>query len=154
MWTFLLLTVKYVLCCSSLLAKGIDEKKLSQKTWYPLCIRSAADKRSHTTSVPQVLPSLLGQNVGLGICSFVWCIRSQPHTEPRTLCHIWLISTEYIVALHYVPWSPSRSHPHSSLFGTKCLLMAKSRKYQGVFEVKSRVKIWQVRGIWSQQLEH
>ena len=30
----------------------------------------------------------------------------------------------------------------------------KSRKYQGVFDVKSRVKIWQVRGIWSQQLEH
>ena len=33
-------------------------------------------------------------------------------------------------------------------------LNAKSRKYQGVFEVKSRVKTWQVRGIWSQQLEH
>ena len=31
---------------------------------------------------------------------------------------------------------------------------AKSRKYQGVFEVKSRVKTWQVQGIWSQQLEH
>ena len=30
----------------------------------------------------------------------------------------------------------------------------KSRKYQGVFEVKSRAKTWQVRGIWSQQLEH
>ena len=29
---------------------------------------------------------------------------------------------------------------------------AKSRKYQGVFEVKSRVRTWQVRGIWSQQL--
>ena len=29
---------------------------------------------------------------------------------------------------------------------------AKSRKYQEVFEVKSRVKTWQVRGIWSQQL--
>ena len=31
---------------------------------------------------------------------------------------------------------------------------AKSRTYQGVFEVKSRVKTWQVRGIWSQQFEH
>ena len=31
---------------------------------------------------------------------------------------------------------------------------AKSRKYRGVFKVKSRVKTWQVRGIWSQQLEH
>ena len=31
---------------------------------------------------------------------------------------------------------------------------AKSRKYQAVFKVKSRVKTWQVRGIWSQQLEH
>ena len=35
-----------------------------------------------------------------------------------------------------------------------CIIEAKSRKYQGVFEVKSRVKTWQVRGIWSQQLEH
>ena len=34
------------------------------------------------------------------------------------------------------------------------LYHVKSRKYQGVFEVKSRVKTWQVRGIWSQQLEH
>ena len=33
-------------------------------------------------------------------------------------------------------------------------IKAKSRKYQGVFELKSRVKAWQVRGIWSQQLEH
>ena len=33
-------------------------------------------------------------------------------------------------------------------------LEAKSRKYQGVFEMKSGVKTWQVRGIWSQQLEH
>ena len=31
---------------------------------------------------------------------------------------------------------------------------AKSRKYQGLFKVKSRVKIWQIREIWSQQLEH
>ena len=40
--------------------------------------------------------------------------------------------------------------------GYYCFLdeKAKSRKYQGVFEVKSRVKTWQVRGIWSQQLEH
>ena len=29
-------------------------------------------------------------------------------------------------------------------------LQAKSRKYKEVFEVKSRVKTWQVRGIWSQ----
>ena len=33
-------------------------------------------------------------------------------------------------------------------------MKAKSRKYQGVFESKSRVKTWQGRGIWSQQLEH
>ena len=31
---------------------------------------------------------------------------------------------------------------------------AKSRKYRGVFNVKSRVKTWQVRGIPSQPLEH
>ena len=30
----------------------------------------------------------------------------------------------------------------------------KSTKYKGVFKVKYRVKTWQVRGIWSQQLEH
>ena len=34
------------------------------------------------------------------------------------------------------------------------ILQEKSRKYQGVFEVKSRVKTWKVQGIWSQQLEH
>ena len=28
------------------------------------------------------------------------------------------------------------------------------RKYRGVFKLKSRVKTWQVRGIWSQKLEH
>ena len=33
-------------------------------------------------------------------------------------------------------------------------VQAKSRKYPGVFEAKSRVKTWQVRGIWSQQYEH
>ena len=33
-------------------------------------------------------------------------------------------------------------------------MKAKSRKYQGVFDVNSRVKTWQVQGIWSQQLEH
>ena len=38
--------------------------------------------------------------------------------------------------------------------GTNNTVQAKSRKYQGVFEVKSRVKACQVRGIWSQQLEH
>ena len=31
---------------------------------------------------------------------------------------------------------------------------SKSRKYQGVFMVKCRVKTWQVSGIWSRQLEH
>ena len=30
----------------------------------------------------------------------------------------------------------------------------KLRKYQGVFKVRSRVKTWQDRGLWSQQLEH
>ena len=33
------------------------------------------------------------------------------------------------------------------------LFEAKSRKIQGVFKLKSRVKTWQVRKIWSQQLE-
>ena len=40
----------------------------------------------------------------------------------------------------------SFEHPSVLLFCFK----GKSRKYQGVFEVKSRVKTWQVRGIWSQ----
>ena len=43
-------------------------------------------------------------------------------------------------------------HKWCYLFVAIC--RAKSRKYRGVFEVKSRVKAWQVRGIWSQQLEH
>ena len=57
-----------------------------------------------------------------------------------------------------------RTIPNSGLnefCGVSCLYTGifkldkvKSRKYQGVFEVKSRVKTWQVRGIWSQQLEH
>ena len=33
-------------------------------------------------------------------------------------------------------------------------IQKKSRKYQGVAMVKSRVKKWQVRGIWFQQKEH
>ena len=45
-------------------------------------------------------------------------------------------------------------NPHQ-VFGkrTRKWSKAKSRKYQGVFEDKSREKTWQVRGIWSQQLE-
>ena len=34
------------------------------------------------------------------------------------------------------------------------LYEAKSRQYRGVFKVKSRIEIRQVRGIWYQQLEH
>ena len=58
--------------------------------------------------------------------------------------------------LHYLK-SPNFNHITNikslSIFGP-FIQGAKSRKYQGVFEVKSRVKTWQVRGIWSQQLEH
>ena len=47
--------------------------------------------------------------------------------------------------------------PHPSL-SSELLYYAQgkvnSRTYQGVFKVKSRVKTWQIRGIWSQQLEH
>ena len=59
--------------------------------------------------------------------------------------------------MHHVQINPpiinteSRNINNSAKYGT---LKAKSRKYQGVFEVKSRVKTWQVRGIWCQQLEH
>ena len=45
----------------------------------------------------------------------------------------------------------------SKICGIKIIALShegKSRTYPGVFEVKSRVKTWQVRGIWSQQLEH
>ena len=42
---------------------------------------------------------------------------------------------------------------HVTLFAN-VLWKGKSRKYRGVFEVKSRVKTWQVRGTWSQPLEH
>ena len=75
-----------------------------------------------------------------------------------------------------VPFTPSISElhtktPHMSRMCTidstskdkrsksRCIyfwkwFIAKSRKYQGVFEMKSRVKTWQVRGIRSQQFEH
>ena len=57
-------------------------------------------------------------------------------------CYSSLIPSEYNVNINcYNPMC-------------KIYIEAKSRKYQGVFEVKSRVKTWQVRGIWSQQLEH
>ena len=39
-------------------------------------------------------------------------------------------------------------------FLEKLDVLTKSRKYQVVLEVKRRVKTWQVRRIWSQQLEH
>ena len=42
----------------------------------------------------------------------------------------------------------------TDIFASFYIRKVKSRKYQGVLEVKSRVKTWQVRGIWSQQLEH
>ena len=46
-----------------------------------------------------------------------------------------------------------------ALYGIFCpnnvrMQKKKSTKYQGVFEVKSRLKTWQVRGIWSQQFEY
>ena len=47
--------------------------------------------------------------------------------------------------------SPKRYFEHNFIYS---LTEAKSRKYKGVFMVKSRVKTWQVRGILSQQLEH
>ena len=42
-------------------------------------------------------------------------------------------------------------HTHTlKIFEPACTFKeAKSRKYQGVFKVKSRVKTWQFRGIWS-----
>ena len=39
--------------------------------------------------------------------------------------------------------------PLRLVVGPQSLYGAKSSKYQGVFEAKSRVKTWQVRGIWS-----
>ena len=58
---------------------------------------------------------------------------------------LWFASSSYAII----------SVQMSQVFHSVCLaLEAKSRKYQGVFEVKSRVKTWQVRGIRSQQLEH
>ena len=51
--------------------------------------------------------------------------------------------------------SPCISYSYTRSVASKVFnYKAKSRKYQGVFEVKGRVKTWQVRGIWSQQLEH
>ena len=48
----------------------------------------------------------------------------------------------------------SQKNPKSNVITNKRHQKANSRKYQGVLELKSRVETWQVRGNWSQQLEH
>ena len=45
------------------------------------------------------------------------------------------------------PTHPSKERMNNFYMEYMALSKAKSRKYQGVFEVKSRVKTWQVRGI-------
>ena len=59
-----------------------------------------------------------------------------------------------ILYVTFCLWTFDQVHVSSIFVGVMPLLEAKSRKYQWVFEVKSRVKTWQVRGIWSQQLEY
>ena len=54
---------------------------------------------------------------------------------------------------NYAALKQAKWRNYREVFKGKCR-EAKSRKYQGVFKVKSRVKTWQVWGIWSQQLEH
>ena len=69
---------------------------------------------------------------------------------------LWHIELKFCIWLCFVVLKTKfKCHRFVSIIvGVITILEAKSRKYQGVFEVKSRVKTWQVRGIWSQQLEH
>ena len=64
----------------------------------------------------------------------------------------WNFAYEFIILHYRSSWSVINLRKFS--VGVMPLLEAKSRKYQGEFEVKGRVKTWQVRGIRSQQLEH
>ena len=59
---------------------------------------------------------------------------------------------ESFLSVLYFRYFPSESLKLFWLYLT--VFKAKSKKYQGIFKVKSRVKTWQVRGIWSQPLEH
>ena len=81
-------------------------------------------------------------------CPFTWghsCFRTQIRLIIQGFVYSYLLYSFKIG--HKDNFEPAH-------FKSRVKYQAKSRKYQGVFEVKSRVKTWQVRGIWSQQLEH
>ena len=85
-------------------------------------------------------------------------------TPPRALMHVYMytcVRCFYIGDCDWCSMLTGDVHSHAHTWSRPIcdlhilyLLRAKSRKYQGVFKVKSRVKTWQNRGIWSQQLEH
>ena len=70
----------------------------------------------------------------------------------------YTIYTETIVmGTQNILWKFEPDHsifPDFTGIGSLKYKEANSRKYQREFEVISRVKTWQIRGIWSQQLEH
>ena len=72
--------------------------------------------------------------------SFHMCIPQCCKTANTFIWHNFI----FIFRFSLVPYSPAKP----------IQMKAKSRKYQGAFGLKSRVKTWQVRGIWSQQFEH
>ena len=83
---------------------------------------------------------------------YLWCWEPDRRFNffnlPEHLCTVTHITE---ISLHVTLSNQSHSLTQSYFFFD---FEAKSRKYQRVFEVKSRVKTWQVRRIWSQQLEH
>ena len=66
---------------------------------------------------------------------------------PQWRCISSFVFYILVTLVPFAVWSWKFSSPRGVRH--KCYY-AKSRKYQGVFEVKIRVKTWQVRGIWSQ----
>ena len=71
---------------------------------------------------------------------------------------IWTFNLRLIHIIRSANWARKswiKIWQHHMFMGARqSLHTAKSRKYQGVFKVKSREKTRQVRGIWSQQLKN
>ena len=98
-------------------------------------------------SITQQLWTDLGMSVGVTTTTqVVWftCLRAQPFQQPQQSCNQkdTHFKNEHCPAV----WTEYQYLTKAERFE------AKSRKYQGVFKVKIRVKRWQVQGIWSQQL--
>ena len=93
--------------------------------------------------------------------SFSWmCISIiilSPPPPPQPTTHFTLLNTimsNVLLLICLVNTQDSWIFMKVTVWKAGSKAKTKSRKYQGVFEVKSRLKTWHIRGIWSQQLEH